>query len=461
MLQTAFLRQVKNHRKYRKNGGYRNMAEYKMTGAELASMLKGQLKSNMLFNGIIGVDDPSLHLTEEQICWWRDAKIGLFVHWGVFSVIGKGEWAYFKEGYTEKDYRKIAEQDFHPARSAEEITSGWTQTAKNAGMRYAVMVTRHHDGFALWDSKASWKQFTSAACGPKADYVKAFTKSCAQAGLYTGLYYSPMDWRFPGYFDPKGKPESAQKMKEQAYQQLCELCTQFGDVRILWYDGGWLAHQGTDADAAWFWDPIRMNKMIRALQPGIMVTPRSGYKGDFECDEGPQEVIGGIVPIPWEKCMTLASAWGYQPNDTYCSFPQLIRMLANVICRDGNLLLNVGPDAEGEIPQEEQQVLAQMGAWLQENGEAVYGTRGGIWQPVDHVYGTTWKDHTVYVHVLDCHVFAGQVLPPVEKTVCHACLLDGTEVPFTQDANGVRLQLPEAVAQDERPDTIIKVSVKP
>lgn len=143
------------------------------------------------------------------------------------------------------------------------------------------MVTRHHDGFAMWDSGHSWKDFTSAKCGPKADYVEAFADACHGAGIHTGLYYSPMDWRFPGYFDPKGQPGNAALMKEQAYRQIEELCTRFGKVEILWYDGGWLAHQGTDGDAAWFWEPVKLNKMVRSYNPKMMVTPRSGYRGIF------------------------------------------------------------------------------------------------------------------------------------------------------------------------------------
>lgn len=138
-----------------------------------------------------------------------------------------------------------------------------------------------------------------------------------------------MDWRFPGYFDPKGLPENAGLMKEQAYQQLEELCTNYGKVDIVWYDGGWLAHQGNDADAAWFWEPSKLNRMVRSRQPKVMLTPRSGYIGDFQCDEGPKEIDGSIVPVPWEKCMSLSTAWAYIPDDKYWSLDDLITMLIN------------------------------------------------------------------------------------------------------------------------------------
>ena len=428
------------------------MAEHRMTGAELKSMLK----SNMSFGSLDFPDDESLHLSEDEIQWWRDAKFGLFVHWGVYSVIGKGEWAYYSEKIPAEEYKKIAMEEFRPDRSAEEITDEWLSDARDAGMKYAVMVTRHHDGFAMWDSQASYEGFTSAKYGPKTDYVRAFTGSCRKYGLYTGLYYSPMDWRFPGYFDPHGKPDSAHRMKGQAYGQLKELCTDYGEVKILWYDGGWLAHSGTDADAAWLWEPIKMNHMIRALQPGIMTTPRSGYRGDFRCDEGGGEVKGAVVPVPWEKCMTISSAWGYRPNDRYWTTDGIIRMLADVICRDGNFLLNVGPDRNGRIPPEAQRVLGEVGAWMRENGEAVYGTRAGLWQPVDRVYGSTHAGDRVYLHILDPETFAGLTLPAVSEKFLRAELMSGEEIPLEQTDGGVKIGLPERLIAEKRPDTVIR-----
>lgn len=425
------------------------MSEHKMQGAELASKLKGQLGSGMGFNGLLGVDAEDLHLSEEEIRWWRDAKLGLFVHWGVFSAIGKGEWAYFNEKIPEEEYRQAAES-FCPKRGPEEITGEWLDLAQEAGLKYAVMVTRHHDGFALWDSPASWKDFTSMRCGPKADYVKAFTQGCRQRGIHTGLYYSPMDWRFPGYFDPKGQPESAARMKEQGYRQVEELCTRYGRVEILWYD------------AAWFWEPLALNRMARSHQPGIMTTPRSGYKGDFETDEGPHGVKGKIVPIPWEKCVSVSTAWGYREEDTFFDFPFLLRMLVDTVCRDGNLLLNVGPDPEGRVPEEARAPLVELGQWLEENGQAVYGTRGGPWQPVDEVFGCTYTDSAIYLHILDARAFEGTVLSPdglpEGLEVRSAALLDGTPVELIQSAEGLRVILPPEIRGQNRLDTVVKLT---
>lgn len=439
------------------------MNEYIMEGAELASMKKGQLRDVSNSDICREPDADDLHLTEEQIRWWRNAKFGLFIHWGVYSLIGKGEWAYYNEQYTEETYRQIAESDFCPNRDGREIAEEWINTAQTAGMRYAVMVTRHHDGFAMWDSPGSWKDFTSVKCGPKEDYVKAFTDVCHEKGIHTGLYYSPMDWRFPGYFDPRNKIESAIMMKEQAYLQIEELCTRYGKVEILWYDGGWLAHEGSDADAAWLWEPIKLNRMVRTYQPGIMVTPRSGYRGDFSCDEGPGEVKGKIISYPWEKCLSISEAWGFRLDDNFHSFPFLLKLLINTVCRDGNLLLNVGPDPEGRIPNKAKEILTQMGEWLSENGEAIYETRGGFWQPVDEIYGSTYTNSAVYIHILNCKLFQGTVLSknviPQEIKFGRTTLLDGAEIEVEESQTGIRLILPDSLIEEKRLDTIIKIEI--
>ncbi len=434
------------------------MAGHIMKDAELASMLKGQVNPT-LTQGTCDTDDESLHLTEEDMKWWRDAKIGMFIHWGIYSIVGKGEWSYFNEKMDEEEYRRIAGEEFKPERPAKEIAEEWIEFAKVMGANYAVMVTRHHDGYTMWDSKHSWKDFTTMQVGPKQDYVKAFTEACREKDVRVGLYYSPMDWRFPGYFDPKGLPENAQLMKQQAYGQIEELATNYGPVDILWYDGGWLSHQGTDADAAWFWEPVKLNKMLRSYQPKVMVTPRSGYRGDFQCDEGPREVKGNIIHQPWEKCLSVSTAWSFIPGDHYHSLEYMIKMLVNTICRGGNLLLNVGPDPQGRIPQEVRDVLKGLGEWLKENGEAVYGTRGGLCEPVEGVYGTTYKDNIMYLHILDCEQFQKEVLVLPDCKIEKACLMNGEPIEYNQVNGNIKILIPEDIINENRTDTIIKLYV--
>ena len=436
----------------------------KMTGAELKSMLKSQVdnqsKSNVRVKVLGGVDDESLHLTDEDVKWWRDAKFGMFIHWGVYSVIGHGEWAYFNEKLDENDYRNVAKNEFIPNKSADEIMKGWTDLAVSAGMKYAVMVTRHHDGYALWDSEHSYKDFTSVKCGSGEDYVKAFTDNCRSHNLRKGLYYSPMDWRYDGYFHPKENPESALDMKKQCYGQVEELCSKYGKIDILWYDGAWLAHTGSDADASWLWEPIKLNKMVRSYNPKCMVTPRSGYKGDFECDEGPHEVFGDSAPFIWEKNMSFTEHWAYVPNDRSWSFEYIIRMLVNTVGRNGNLLLNMAPDKNGVIPEKTVSTLKMIGEWLNIYGESIYETRVGVFEPVDDVYVSTQKDNMIYIHILDVKKFDEIILPCINKKILSAEILKGEKLNFNQSENGIKINLSEYALRNNAVDTIVKLTVE-
>lgn len=198
-----------------------------MTGAELKSMLK----SSIHFKSLGGVKCPELVLTPEEKKWFFDCKVGMFVHWGLYSVLGHGEWAKFNEKIPDAEYEKLAEE-----LSAEFCPKEWVEIAEDFGAKYMVMVARHHDGFALWNSPGSYRQFTSCTKAPHKDYVREYVDACKEANLKCGLYYSLMDWRFPGYFDPKGLPENAALLKKQTYDQVEELCRDYAPD-ILWYDG--------------------------------------------------------------------------------------------------------------------------------------------------------------------------------------------------------------------------------
>ncbi|MGN1136209.1 MAG: alpha-L-fucosidase [Oscillospiraceae bacterium] len=202
----------------------------------------------------------------------------------------------------------------------------------------------------------------------------------------------------------------------------------------------------------------QLNKSVRELQPEIMFTPRSGYRGDFECDEGTKMPIGGIVPIPWEKCMSVSQAWGYMPNDKFMKTEEVIRIFVNTVCRDGNLLLNVGPDMNGRIPEEAKNILYALGDFMQENGEAIYGTRAGLWEPVDEVFGSVYKDNTVYLHILDCDKFSRLVLPEISRKILSASLLDGTAVTFEQK-NGISFSIPDNIIAQRKADTVIRLTL--
>ena len=436
------------------------MAEKKlpreMTGAELASMLK----SSINFKSLGGLRCPELNLTKEDMQWWRDAKIGLFIHWGLYSILGRGEWVRHNEQIPWEEYKALADEfvpedfDIHE----------WTNLAKDFGAKYSVMVTRHHDGFALWDSKGSYEGFTSYNTGSKRDFVREYVDAAREAGLKVGVYYSPMDWRFPGYFDPKGEKDPANAdnaliMKKQCYDQVEELCRDYGPIDILWYDGGWLAHSGSDTTSAWFWEPVKLNKMARKYNDKMIMNPRSGWEGNFYCDEGSHEISGGIIPVPWEKnmCACTGTSWGWMADDPVSDFDWLIKMMVDVVCRDGNWLLNVGPDRNGHVPAEVAARLREIGAWLKENGESIYKTRGGPFEPIDNVFGATFNKNKIYLHILNTEEFAKVTLPNIPYKILSATY-KGSQVSFIQDEKGVKVSLPENLVKE--PDTIIVLTTE-
>lgn len=375
------------------------------------------------------VVSSALRLGDAQMKWWRDAKVGMFIHWGLYAVPGEGEWVMHNAKIPAETYAKFATE----FTAAKFDPDAWAALAKRGGMRYAVLTARHHDGFALWDSPSSFGPFTSMQAASKRDLVAGFTDAFRSADLRVGLYYSPMDWRFPAYFRPRELPENAAQMKAQTYGQIRELMSRYGKIDVLWYDGAWLAHNGSDADAAWLWDPIKLNTMVRELQPDAVISPRSGWEGDFRCEEGAGEINGPIRSYAWEKCLSLGQAWGYTKDRETMALDTLKRHIVNAIVRGGNVLINVGPDAEGVIPAEQAQRVEELGDWLDVVGEAIYDTRPGPFEPVDSVFGTTQRGKTIYLHVLQWPE-GGLALPALPGRLHSSSLLgSGTVIVAASD----------------------------
>ncbi|MDF2924134.1 MAG: hypothetical protein K0R57_3048 [Paenibacillaceae bacterium] len=446
-----------NRRKLKKYGllSDSDNAPQSMTGAELASMLK----SNVRFKSTDGIKCAELKLPAGDMSWWQDAKLGMFIHWGVYSVIGHGEWAMHNEQIPAEEYRRQA-MDFSPKQFD---ADRWAELAQNAGMKYMVMVTRHHDGFAMWDSAASYGSFTTMQAAAHCDFVQLYTEAARRHGLRVGLYYSPMDWRFPGYFEPMEQMENALLMKEQLYGQIEELLTRYGPIDILWYDGSWLAHRGSDAGGAWLWEPLKLNGMVRKLNSKVVMNERSGWEGDFSCDEGPHKVTGSIIPFPWEKSFSLAGSWAWKPGSAVMDFAKVMELLINVFVRNGNALLNITPDRDGVVPENQVELLRRIGGWMGEYGESVYGTRGGPFEPVDGVYGSTCRDNAIYIHILDMAEFQRLGLPALPQQVTACRVLGGQPVAFSQTEQGIELHLTGAAAgsghDHDFTDTIVKLTL--
>jgi len=295
----------------------------------------------------------------ERIAWWREAGFGMFIHWGVYSLEGRGEWIMYQEHIPYPEYRQIAERfqpkHFHPRE--------WIALARQAGMKYVVLTTRHHDGFCLFDSQVS--DFTAVKLGPRRDLIREFADACHQAGMRMGFYYSLQDWHLPGVMPPGyPKPKSVvDAVVNQAHAQVRELLSNYGKVDVLWFDA--LAPGDPEA-----WRAKELCAMARQLQPGILINDRAGTTEDFVTPEN----IVAANSMPWESCYTMNRTWGYAPYDrNYKPVSEIIRLLASCASQQGNFLLNVSPDGNGTIPREQVNVLKKVGTWMNRHSAAIYG----------------------------------------------------------------------------------------
>ena len=307
---------------------------------------------------------------EERTRWFHQARFGLFIHYGLYAAPGRGEWLMFNERIPPDEYVPLAD-DFAPGPDA---VKRWIDLAVKAGMKYAVLTARHHDGFSLFDSPANAFNLHRTA---GRDLVAEFTKACRDAGLRVGLYYSLLDWRFPGYFEPERHPDSAAALVEQVHAEVHHLMTAYGQIDLLWYDGGWIDHgRKPDADATAFWRSRELNQMVYDAQPHILINNRSGIKLDLDTPE--QKVEASAAGRAWETCMTIgdSAGWGYlRHNPNRKSVATLLQHLVSAAADEGNFLINIGPQSDGSIDPEDAQRLLDMGDWLQSCGESIYGSQ--------------------------------------------------------------------------------------
>lgn len=393
---------------------------------------------------------------EARMQWWREARFGMFIHFGLYAIPGRGEWVQWNEQIPVDEYAKLADQ-FKPDFKPDE----WAATAKAAGMKYMVLTARHHDGFALFDDGTNI--FTTTRSAAHRDFVAEYVKAVRAAGLRVGLYYSPLDWRFPGYILPDLQRPSAEAMRDQYHRQVKELLSNYGKIDVLWFDGGetdwlnfgadWLPGgnrqkrpAGKHYQGRFDWQHDQVYAMLRELQPQVIINGRADMPEDFHSREGDGALGNFDADHPWELCTTLAGAWGYEPNKTPKSLKACVQLLAKVAGRDGNLLLNVGPRPDGQIDPAQVQRLREIGEWLGTHGESIYATRGGPFLPGS--YGaSTHRDNKIYVHVLN---WPGDklVLPNIPAKVLHASVLAGGAASFAQTENAIEL----SVAADQRSD---------
>ena len=381
--------------------------------------------------------------TEEQkearMAWWRDTKFGLFIHWGPVSL--KGTEIGWSRGGERRGTGGTGEiplevydnlyKQFNPVKfNADE----WVSIAKSAGMKYLVFTSKHHDGFSMFDSKLTDYKITNSPF--RRDVVAELAKACHEGGLKFGFYYSPPDWHHPDY-----RTENHARYIKFLHGQLRELCSNYGRVDIVWFDG--LGGKAED------WDSPTLLKMIRELQPRVIINNRAGLPADHDTPE--QEIGHFQTDRAWESCITIGTQWAWKPDDRIKSLKECIDTLVRCVGGDGNLLFNVGPMPTGEIEPRQVARLKEMGAWLKQYGESIYGTRGGpfrlgLWGASTH------KGNKVYVHILTWPLEA-ITLPPIQKKIVASSVLTGGAVEVKQTDAGIEISVPAATRQEL--DTIV------
>jgi len=326
-----------------------------------------------------------------RIDWFHEARYGMFIHWGAYAVAARGEWVMNRENIPVEEYAAKYVDNFKAERYD---PREWVRLAKDAGMKYLVLTTRHHDGFCLWDTKTS--DYNAARRGPKRDLVREFADAVRESGLGVGFYYSVADWHHPDYPDgycrdwPSGWRDEASRKRfvDYYFAQLQELMTNYGKVDILWYDG--CIPEPTDGTA--------VNTWIKSVQPDILINNRNGAPFDYQCCE--QAIHPPSDPaLPWEACLTLNDNWGYHAGDNhYKSAKDVIVMLTQTAEHRGNLLLNVGPMSNGVIPEKSATILREAGGWLKRNGEFLANSSRSpfSWNNWGRL---TTKGNRVYLHI--------------------------------------------------------------
>jgi alpha-L-fucosidase len=353
---------------------------------------------------------------ERRMKWWHEARFGMFIHFGLYSQLGRHEWAMEEEGIPVVEYEQLAKK-FNPKPHA---ARAWAQLAKRAGMRYMVMTTKHHEGFCNFDTKLT------NYCAPKQaagrDLVAEYYEAARSAGMRVGFYYSLMDWHHPDGARCAQDEASRRRFVDYIHGQVRELCTNYGKLDILWYDVNWpLTPEG--------WEAVKMNKMVRQLQPEILINNRAGIPEDFTT---PEQHIQAFAE-PWEACMTMNNSWGYNVGDDDWKSPKtIVRNLVTCARGYGNYLLNTGPKGDGSIPAESVQILSGVGRWMDKHADLIHNAE---LCEVSHseIANFTRSGNHLYVHV---HFWPGESVAVgglTNKVLSAKLYPSGQTVQFHQD----------------------------
>jgi alpha-L-fucosidase len=390
-----------------------------------------------------GEIESHLKASPELIQQWRQLKFGLFVHWGPSSLLGKEiSWSRGGERRGRKGTGDIDVQvydslyrSFYPASfDADE----WVEVAKSAGMKYLVFTTKHHDGFCMFDSALTDYKITNSPY--KADIVKKLADACRRGGIKFGIYYSQPDWHHPDY-----RTDEHGRYIEYLHGQLRELCANYGKVDMIFFDG--LGGKPKD------WDPGKLFKMIRQLQPDVVINNRGGLPGDYDT---PEQKVGEFQrDRPWETNMTIGKQWSWRTEDRIKPLSICIRSLVATVGGDGNFLFNVGPMPTGQIEPRQVQTLREMGKWLEKYGKSIYDTRGGPFK--SGTWGTsTHNGRIIYLHLFNLHGKSFR-LPSIPAKIIGWNVLTGGQAEVEQLPDGIVVSVPSQHRNEI--DTIIALEL--
>ena len=429
---------------------------------------KGEIKEQPLDNAQGGRD--------ARMAWWREARFGMFIHWGLYAMPARHEWVKNRERLTNEQYQKYFElfdPDLYNPRE-------WAKMAKAAGMKYVVLTTKHHEGFCLFDSKYTDYKATNTPCGR--DLVKEYVDAFRAEGLKIGFYYSLLDWHHPDYtidanhpqrqntdadYDRWNQSRDMGKYREYMKNQVRELLTNYGEISVIWFDYSFPGKHGKGrAD----WDSEGLVKLARTLQPGIIIDDRLDLKEmpgawDFV---SPEQVSASSLfeyrkkGIPWETCQTFSGSWGYHRDEqTWKSNAQLLEFLITAVGNGGNLLLNVGPTARGEFDSRAKDRLSAIGDWMKYNSRSIYGCTAAPHEfvaPANTLLTYHAATKRLYLHLM-AYPESGLTLTKMAGKVKYMQFLhDASEIRYTEEKGDVFLELPARKPSVEIP--VVEIFLK-
>lgn len=383
----------------------------------------------ILLTPIIQSCEKKTETVEQRLEYWKDLRFGMFIHWGPVSLKGTEiGWSRGREIPVE-EYDNLYKQ-FNPVNFD---ADAWVQLAKDAGMKYIVFTSKHHDGFCMWDTK--YNDYNIMNSPFNRDVMQELAEACKKHGMDLGFYHSTCDWHHPDFplTSPGGSVErevyDIDRYTEYLKNQSVEIIKKYRPLLVMWYD------------VPQRFDSIRGQGVInhiRNIQPNILVNNRSGAKGDFDT---PEQRIGGFQnERPWETCMTIAQQWAWKPNDLVKSTEQCLHTLIRTVGGDGNLLFNVGPMPDGRIEPLQIERLKEMGEWLEQFGVSVYGTRGGPYKPTDWGVSTR-KGNKIYLHVLNLPGDEPKIMIPDPGLDILSCkVLEGGTLKFSNSNGEVTIE---------------------